>query len=270
MLFTWQAPSTAATEPVQTYVLDVGLAPGATATSLPLGNVLSFATTAPDGTYYVRLRAVTAAGSGPVSNQVVVVIGQNAPPLPPLSLLATVQGTAVTLGWTENPLGPVITSYQIQAGTAPGLADIGALPLPPTARTFAVNAPPGTYFVRIVALNGAGASPPSNEAVITTGPGICTIPAVPTGLVASSTGGVLGVQWSPAAAGAIPLGYILQAGSIPGGADRGTLPLPATTTALSGAVPAGSVLHPGSRGQRVWRLGADGRRVGRGAVTVGT
>ena len=42
VLFTWQPPSTAATEPVQTYVLDAGLAPGATAISLPLGNVLSF------------------------------------------------------------------------------------------------------------------------------------------------------------------------------------------------------------------------------------
>ena len=109
VLFTWQAPSTAATEPVQTYVLDAGLTPGATAISLPLGNVLSFAATAPDGTFYVRVRAVTPAGSGPPSNEVVVTIGQSGPPLPPLSLLATVQGTTVTLAWTENPLGPVIT-----------------------------------------------------------------------------------------------------------------------------------------------------------------
>ena len=88
-------------------------------------------------------------------------------------------------------------------------------------------------------MNAAGPSPPSNEAVITAAPGICTIPAVPTGLMASSAGGVISVQWSPAAAGAIPLGYVLQAGSIPGGADRATLTLPATTTAVGGAVPAG-------------------------------
>ena len=94
VLFTWQAPSTAATEPVQTYVLDAGLAPGTTVISLPLGNVLSFATMAPDGVFYVRVRAVTPAGSGPVSNEVQVTIGQSGPPLPPLSLLATVQGTA--------------------------------------------------------------------------------------------------------------------------------------------------------------------------------
>ena len=62
-----------------------------------------------------------------------------------------------------------------------------------------MNAPPGTYFVRLVAVNAAGSSPPSNEAIMTTGPGACTMPAAPTGLEASSAGGVISVDWSPAA-----------------------------------------------------------------------
>ena len=94
---------------------------------------------------------MTPAGSGPASNEVQIALGQAAPPLPPLALLATVQGTAVTLQWTENPLGPVIGSYQLQAGTASGLVDVGAFQLSATARTLSVNAPAGTYFVRLVA-----------------------------------------------------------------------------------------------------------------------
>jgi hypothetical protein len=239
VFFTWQAPLSASGEPVQTYVLDAGGAPGATQVSLPLGNVLSFSATVPDGVYYVRLRAVTPAGSSPVSNEVQIALGQTAPPQPPLALLATVQGTAVTLQWTENPLGAVIGAYQLQAGTASGLVDVGAFPLPPTQRTLSVNAPANTYFVRLVALNAAGASASSNEAIVTTGTGVCTIPAVPTGLTATSAAGIISVGWSAAAAGAIPLGYQLVAGSVTGGADRAVLALPASTTAIGGAVPAG-------------------------------
>jgi hypothetical protein len=153
--------------------------------------------------------------------------------------LATVQGTGITLQWTENPLGPVITSYQVQAGTASGLVNIGVILLAASARTFAASAPPGTYFVRVVALNAAGASPPSNEAVLTTGAAVCTIPAVPQGLQASSAVGVINVQWNAASAGAIPLTYVVQAGSVTGGADRGTFPFPASVTAVGGGVPSG-------------------------------
>jgi hypothetical protein len=239
VLLTWQAPASSSVEPVQTYVLDAGGAPGVTQYSIPLGNVLAFSATVPDAIYFARLRAVTPAGSSPASNEVQIALGQAAPPLPPLALLATVQGTAVTLQWTENPLGPVIASYQIQAGTASGLVDIGAIPVSMAARTLSVNAPPGTYYVRLVALNAAGPSPASNEAVVTTGVGVCTIPAVPTGLTATSTAGVISVRWNPAAAGAIPLGYQLVAGSVSGGADLAVLALAASTTAVGGAVPAG-------------------------------
>ena len=45
-----------------------------------------------------------------------------------------------------------------------------------TARTFVVNAPPGTYFVRVIAVNAAGASAASNEVVLTPGPGISMLP----------------------------------------------------------------------------------------------
>jgi hypothetical protein len=237
VVFTWQPPTTS--EPVVAYVLDAGYAPGATALSVPLGQVLAFSASAPDGVYFVRLRAITAAGSGPPSNEVQIALGQAAPPLAPQALLVTVQGTAVTLQWTENPLGPAITGYQVHAGTASGITNIGVIPVAASARSLSVSAPAGTYFVRLVAVNAAGPGGPSNEAVVITGAGICTTPATPTGLQAAAAAGVISVRWSPPSAGAIPLTYVLRAGSVSGAADRGTFGFPATVTAVGGAVPPG-------------------------------
>lgn len=233
----WQPPVTS--EPVQGYRLEAGFFAGTTALVLPLGPTLGFQTSAADGVYFVRVRAVTPAGVGPPSNEVVVVLGQAGPPLAPQSLLATVQGSAVTLRWSENAFGPTITGYRVLAGTASGLANIGVIPLAATARGLSVSAPAGTYFVRVAAVNAAGLGAASNEAVVTTGAGVCTVPAAPTGLVAASAPGVISVRWNTAAAGAIPLTYVVAAGSVSGAADRGTFSVPPTTTAVGGAVPAG-------------------------------
>ena len=152
-------------------------------------------------------------------------LGQTAPPLPPLALLATVQGTAVTLQWTENPLGPVVASYQLQAGTATGLVDIGVIPLPASARTLAVNAPPGTYFVRLVAVNAAGSSPPSNEAIVDApAPGVCTPPAAPTGLrgVELWRGHQRGLE-SGGRRGDSARHYVVEAGTVSGAANIGAV-----------------------------------------------
>ena len=196
-------------------------------------------TAAPSGVFYVRLRAQTAAGLSPPSNEIVLATGEGGPPLAPQALLATVQGTNISLRWTENPLGPVIAGYYLQAGTAAGLADLGVLPLPPTARTFAVNAAPGTYVVRVVAVNAAGVSTASNEVVLAPGPNTCTIPHAPTGLVAAALPRALSVRWDAAPLGAIPTSYALQAGSVSGAADLGTVGLSGDTTGAAGTVPSG-------------------------------
>lgn len=238
--FTWQAPASATAEPVSSYRLEAGFAPGQTAAVLPAGNTLSYTVfTAPDGVFFARLRAQTAAGLSAPSNEVQFATGQAGPPLAPLALLATVQGTAVSLAWTENPQGPIIAGYQVRAGSAPGLTDIGLAPLPPTTRTFAAVAPPGTYYVRIVAVNAAGAGVASNEAVVVAQSGACTIPAVPTGFVATAQPGRLTVRWNAPASGAIPTTYIIHAGSSSGATDRFQVGLAADITSASGLVPRG-------------------------------
>ncbi len=238
--FTWQPPASTSSEPVIGYRLEAGTAPGQTIAALPAGNTLSYTVfSAPDGVFFARLRAQTAAGTSVPSTEVQFATGQAAPPLAPLALLATVQDTGVSLQWTENPQGPVITGYQVRAGTAPGLTDLGLAPLPPTARTFTAIAPPGTYYVRIVAMNAAGAGAASNEAAIVAQPGTCTIPAAPTGVVATAAPGRLTLRWNAPVSGAIPTVYVVHAGSSAGAVDRFIVGLPAGLTSASGFVPGG-------------------------------
>jgi len=55
------------------YIIEAGTAPGLSDLAvLRVGDVTRFATAAPPGVYYVRVRAVNARGSGPPSNEIVV------------------------------------------------------------------------------------------------------------------------------------------------------------------------------------------------------
>ena len=233
----WDAPASAAG--VLGYVVEAGLAPGTTIVTVPVSNTTQFTVDAPDGAFYVRVRAVTGAGPGLPSGDVRVDTGQAAPPRALADLLATVQGTTVMLQWREDPLGPVVAGTLLQAGSAPGLADLAVVALPAGVHTFAAAAPPGTYFVRVLGVNAAGASPPSPEVAITLGPGICTAPEPPTGLSATTAPGGVALTWEAATTGAIPTGYRLEAGTVPGGTNVGVFALPAGTS-LQSAAPAGS------------------------------
>jgi hypothetical protein len=61
-----------------------------------------------------------------------------------------------------------VTTYVIEAGSAPGATNQGTFVAAGTATTFQRQAPPGTYYVRMFARNGCGTSPASPELTITT------------------------------------------------------------------------------------------------------
>lgn len=261
--FTWAPPASAGVEPVSSYRIEAGFGPGQTAAVLPAGNVTSYTVfTAPDGVFFVRVRAQTAAGLSTASNEIQIATGQAAPPLAPQSLLATVQGTAIALQWTENPNGPVIGAYYLLAGSAPGLTDIGVLPLPATARTFTAVAPPGTYFVRIAAVNAAGIGAPSNEATLVAQAGTCTIPATPTGAVASQSSRRITFGWAAPTSGAIPTTYQIQVGTASSLSNVGTFPVAGNVFAVSGLV------NPGPYFLRVAAVNACGASATTSDVSV--
>ena len=122
---------------------------------------------APNGTYYVRVRARNAAGFGPPSNEIVVVVGGggcSAAPTAPGTLTFTKNGSLVTLTWGASGGAP--STYLVEAGTGPGLANLVVFDIGGPGTTFAAQAPPGVYYVRIRARNACGTSAPGNEVVI--------------------------------------------------------------------------------------------------------
>jgi hypothetical protein len=170
----WTAPPPASGGALLNYQLEAGFSPGAAnAGVFDIGpNVTAIVFNGvPNGIYYVRVRAVNSAGvSGPSNEAVIVVCGVGCTPAPGAvtNLTFQVSGSNVLLNWTAPSSGPSPTGYVIEAGTAPGLANIGQFPTGSTAAFVIVGGvPPGTYYVRVRALNGSTLGPASNEVVIT-------------------------------------------------------------------------------------------------------
>jgi hypothetical protein len=233
----WQAP-TAPASPVTGYVLDVGFSSGLTTQSFPVGNVLAFSATAPDGSYFVRVRAETAAGPTAPSNEVQIVTGQAGPPLAPLAVAAVAIGTSLGVQWAENPLGPVIAGYLLEGGSAPGLVNLGTIAFGATTRSFAADVPSGTYYLRVRAGNAAGLGPASNEVAVIAQPVACVAPAAPTGLAATTAPGGVGLTWNAPLTGGAPIGYRIDAGATTGASNIGSFAV-GLVTSLATPAPSG-------------------------------
>ncbi len=238
----WAAPVTGG--PVESYVLDAGLTPGATAVSVPLGaSTDTQLPGVPQGTYRLRVRAVGAkAVSSAPSNEVAVTVGgcAAAPPAP-RGLTAHTNGPMVTLTWLDDQ-GCEGRRYHVVAGSRSGTADLGAVGV--AATTVNAPVPPGRYYVRVVTENARGVSAPSNEVMVVSA-GACQAPALDLTLTGTVQQGVLSLQWGPVSASAAdaldaatPLAYVLEAGTTPGSSNLGTFPI-GRRTALTAPVPAG-------------------------------
>jgi hypothetical protein len=169
----WTAPPASTGGPLLSYRLEAGFAPGAANAALfDLGPTVTTLVVqgVPNGTFYVRVRAINAAGvSGPSNEAVVVVcIGCSPAPGPVTNLTFQISGRDVLLQWQAPASGAAPTQYVVEAGTAPGLSNLGQFPTgSASAFVIVANVPPGTYYVRVRALNGETFGPPSNEVVIT-------------------------------------------------------------------------------------------------------
>jgi hypothetical protein len=80
----------------------------------------------------------------------------------PFALMATVSGRNVGLSWMEPVSGGQVESYAIEVGSAPGQSNIGTMSTTSTS-VLVTDAPSGTFYVRVRALNDAGTSAPSTE-----------------------------------------------------------------------------------------------------------
>lgn len=148
--------------PVATYRLEVGSQPGASdLLVVPIAGSSFVANAVPNGLYYVRARALNAAGSSNASNEVAITVGCAAAPTAPTVPSAVVSGQNVTLSWSSVAGASI---YHIEAGSLSGHADLAVIPTAGTG--FAGPVPSGTYFVRVRALNACGTSAASSEVVV--------------------------------------------------------------------------------------------------------
>ncbi|MEZ5289457.1 MAG: PQQ-dependent sugar dehydrogenase [Vicinamibacterales bacterium] len=219
----------------QAYRLEAGSAAGLSDLAVVnLADAAALQVAAPPGTYFVRLRAVNAAGTSGVSNEVTVVVTSTAScataPPPPAGLTVQTGGRLVAFTWQA---APAATSYVLDVGQSTGATDV-SLPLG-AATSFQVVAPAGTYYARVRALNACGASSASVEVPVTSG--CSTTAVVPADLTVSRSGSVATFSWlAPVGA----TSYRLRVGSAPGGSDVADADVGPSTTlavALAGAAP---------------------------------
>jgi len=146
------------------YRVTAGPWPAATgfATTVP-ATTRSLTVAAPAGVFVVRVTAIGGCGESVPSNPVVLGVGGALmPPGEPLDLIAEVSGSTVVLSWATPVTGGATTGYVLEAGSGPGQSDVARVPLGGTSAS-AAGVPPGTYFVRVRAMNAAGAGAASAE-----------------------------------------------------------------------------------------------------------
>lgn len=148
------------------YVAQVGTSPGAANVfNAAVGAITAASGTLAPGTYYIRVRAQNAAGTGPASNEVAVTVGPSCtlPAAPVLSGGAS--GGTVSLSWT-TPAGGPIAGYTLQAGSSSGASNLYNAAVGLT-NGLAAGVGPGTYYIRVLATAACGAGAVSNQLAVT-------------------------------------------------------------------------------------------------------
>jgi hypothetical protein len=157
---TW-TPSPAGPAPTS-YTLQAGTSPAAS--NLFNGNVgLSTSITSPvsPGTYFVRVRAANDAGVGLPSNEVTLTVGGGGgAPGQPTVTSAVANGGTLAIAWVaaagNSPTFHRLDFYAgatLVASVIVGAAPSVGIPIPPGTQ--------GTFGVRVTALDGTTAGPPS-------------------------------------------------------------------------------------------------------------
>jgi len=222
------------------YVIQVGLSSGASNVfNGNIGNATSASGTAGNGQYFWRVLAIGPSGaSSPPSAEAQFTVGGGGcvPPGPPQGFTASVAGVRVTLRWSQGS-GGAPTTYVIEAGSGPGLANLFNAPTGNAGTELSVDAPPGTYFARLRAQNGCGTSGVSNEQMIVVGggPDPCSFAVSPASVNVPLAGGPIqvnvtapgGCRWqlqsdpfivptsTPSGSGSTSVGYMVTGTTTP-------------------------------------------------------
>lgn len=147
------------------YQLSVGSMPGTSDLGTIAVGATSFdAIDVARGTYYVRATALNGDGASAPTPEVVVTVGSGLPGTPVGLLAAASTGGDVRVAWQAPTAGSTPLRYALLVGTASDTPSM-RIPVATTSLT-ARGVPPGTYFVRAVAENDAGAGPASAQILV--------------------------------------------------------------------------------------------------------
>ncbi len=221
------------------YVLEVGSTSGANnlVTAFRVDDAVFDASGVPPGTYYVRIRAVSAGGVGPASDEVELVVGPGtcaARPEAPTDLEAAVNGGTVTITWNES-VTPGVTAYRIVANPFGAGAFFTTL-VPAGTTTVTAPAPPGVFVVRVRAVSACGASTASNDVVLGIG-GALMPPGAPEDFDAVVNGRAVTFSWTSPLTGGAAAGYVIEAGSGPSLSDIARSPIAGTSVTAPNVPP---------------------------------
>jgi predicted phage tail protein len=228
LALSWTAPSSGAAP--AWYVIEAGSFSGSRDFVQSTGSVGTTFTAdgVGAGTYFVRVRAASAAGESAASNEVIVVVGgrtRTAPrtgsPAAPTGLVTAVSGSTVTFAWNAPTTGGTPRTYRLDAGSSVGQSDLASFSTGNTATSVTVpGVPAGTYYVRVRTVNEFGTSGASNEVVafVSGASSACSAPpSAPGALRFTTRGSTVTLGWN--GAGGAPTSYIVEAGSQPASAD---------------------------------------------------
>ena len=164
-----------------------------------------FTIAAPNGSFFVRIRALGPGGPSGTSNEVPLHVGVPVAPSAPAGFQATVSGSSLHLGWTPTFGGGVASGAMLDVtGTL-----AGTVPLAAGERISLAGVPPGNYRLRLRSVNAGGSSVATAPVDIAV-PGACAAaPDAPANLLAYVAAGVTNLLWDPPAAGEAPLSYQL-------------------------------------------------------------
>ena len=242
LTFTW-TPATTGSTP-DSYTLHVGTAPGAT--MLPVqataGTSLSVPITV-GGTYFARVRAVNTYGTSAASPEVSVSVATPNPrPGAPTGLTASFAGRTISMAWTAPATGDPVTSYLLEVGSAPGLANMLVVPMGADVSFAAPGVPDGIYWLRVRGTNAAGVGAPSQDLGVVMGVsgGCVGLPYAPVLQTPAISGSQLSLSWDAPGGTVAPLSYVLYAGSAPGRSDIGAFDLGSPATAFTAMAPPGT------------------------------
>jgi hypothetical protein len=162
-------------------------------------------------------------------------------PATPGNLSSSANDGTVTLTWSPPLSGDPVTTYIIEAGSGPGLANLAIVTTNTAATGFSASGVGvGTYYVRVRAQNAGGTSAASNESILVVGPtGCTTAPGAPAGFSSWASGGTMHLTWSAPGNSCSPTSYVVQAGSSAGSSDVANVNVGAGTSYDASGVAAG-------------------------------